>query len=86
VKKEDVKVSVDNGILTITGERNYEHEENRKKQHRIERSYGRFERCFAVPDGADGTKVTADFKDGVLNVHLPKDPNAKPRSIDIQVK
>jgi HSP20 family protein len=56
-----------------------------KKQHRIERSYGRFERSFGPPDDSDGTKVNAEFKDGVLKVHLPKNPNAKPKSIDIKV-
>jgi HSP20 family protein len=85
VKRADVKVSVDNGVLTITGERKSEHEEKTKKQHRIERSYGRFERSFAVPDEVDGSRVNAEFKDGVLNVHLPKNPNARPKSIDIKV-
>ena len=85
VKKEDVKVNVENGVLNITGERKYEHEEKTKKQHRIERSYGRFERCFTLPDEADGAKVNAEFKDGLLKVHLPKNPGAKPKSIDIKV-
>lgn len=85
VKKEDVKVNVENGVLSITGERKCEHEEKTKKQHRLERSYGRFERSFSLPEGADGNKVSADFKDGVLKVHLPKSPAAKSKSIDIQV-
>ena len=85
VKREDVHVSVDNGILTITGERRYENEEKGQKQHRIERSYGRFERSFTLPNEADGTKVNAEFKEGVLKVHLPKNAQAKPRSIDIKV-
>jgi len=85
VKKEDVKVSVDQGVLTITGERKCEHEEKTKKQHRIERCYGRFERSFTLPDEADGTKVTAECKDGVLKVHLPKNASARPKSIDIKV-
>jgi len=85
VKKEDVKVNVENGVLTITGERKYEHEEKTKKQHRIERSYGRFERSFVLPDEADGAKVSAEFKDGVLKVHLPKSPSARPKSVEIKV-
>ncbi len=85
VKKEAVKVSVDNGVLTITGERNYEHEEKTKKQHRIERSYGRFERSFTLPDDANGAKVSAEFKDGLLKVHAPKDENARPKSIEVKV-
>jgi len=83
VKREDVNVSVDHGVLTISGERKSGHEEKTKKRHRIERSYGRFERSFVLPDEVDGTRVSADFKEGVLNVHLPKSPNAKPKSIDI---
>ena len=86
IKREDVKVWVDNGVLTITGERKYEHEDKTKKQHRLERSYGRFERSFTLPDDADGTKVSAEFKEGLLKIHLPKNPHAKPRSIDINVK
>lgn len=85
VKKDDVKVNVENGVLSITGERRYEHEEKTKKQHRIERSYGRFERSFTLPDEADGTRVCAEFKDGLLKVHLPKNTGAKPKSIDIKV-
>ena len=70
VKKDDVKVTVENGMLTITGERKFEKEEKDKKYHRIERSYGNFLRSFTLPDAADGSKVTAEFKDGVLKVHL----------------
>src|SRR2546429_5312964 len=78
IKKEDVKVTVENGVLTITGERKFEKEEKDKKYHRIERSYGSFTRSFMLPDGADGVKVNAEFKDGVLKVHLPKSEKAKP--------
>ena len=85
VKKEDVKVTVENGTLTITGERKFEKEEKDKKYHRIERAYGSFMRSFALPEGAAGEKVSADFKDGVLKVHLPKSAEAKPKSIDVKV-
>lgn len=85
VKKEDVKVSLENGVLAIEGERKQEKEEKGKKFHRIERSYGKFIRRLAVPTDADPQKVSAEFKDGVLNVHLPKSPVAKPRSIDVKV-
>jgi HSP20 family protein len=85
VKKEDVKVSLENGVLAIEGERKQEKEEKNKKFHRIERSYGKFVRRLAVPTDADAQKVSAEFKDGVLNVHLPKSPAAKPRSIDVKV-
>ena len=85
VKKEDVKVTVENGVLTITGERKFEKEEKDKKYHRIERSYGNFLRSFTLPEGADGSKVAADFKDGVLKVHLPKNEKVKPKAIEVKV-
>lgn len=85
MKKEDVKVTVENGTLRISGERKAEKEEKTKKYHRIERSYGAFERIFALPEGADGTKVSADYKDGMLTVHLPKTAEAKPKAIEVKV-
>ncbi|MGA3268939.1 MAG: Hsp20/alpha crystallin family protein [Verrucomicrobiota bacterium] len=86
VKKEDVKVTVENGVLTVTGERQFEKEEKDKKYHRIERSYGNFLRSFTLPEGTDGTKVSAEFKDGVLKVHLPKSEEAKAKAKTIDVK
>jgi HSP20 family protein len=85
VKKDDVRVSVENGVLNISGERKVEKEEKDKKYHRVERAYGRFERSFTLPDGADGTKITAEFKEGVLKVHLPKTETAKPKSVTVKV-
>ncbi len=85
VKKEEVKVTVENGVLTISGERKFEKEEKAKKYHRIERSYGNFLRSFTLPDGADGSKVNAEFKDGVLKVHLPKGEKAKPNAVEVKV-
>jgi HSP20 family protein len=85
VKKEDVKVTVENGVLTITGERKFEKEERGKKYHRIERAYGSFARSFTLPDDADAAKVNAEFKDGVLKVHLAKSEAAKPRQIEVKV-
>jgi HSP20 family protein len=83
VKPEDVKVAIDNGVLALEGERRQEKEEKGKKFHRIERSYGKFVRRLTLPTGVDEKKVAADFKDGVLNVHLPKSEQAKPRTIDV---
>jgi HSP20 family protein len=85
IKKEDVRVSVENGVLSISGERKIEKEEKDRKYHRVERAYGRFERSFTLPDGADGTKITAEFKEGVLKVRLPKAENAKPKSVTVKV-
>jgi len=85
VKKEDVKVAVENGVLTLSGERKSEKEEQNRKYHRIERAYGSFERSFSVPDDAEADKVNAEFEDGVLRVHLPKSENAKPKQIEVKV-
>ncbi|HEY5769313.1 MAG TPA: Hsp20/alpha crystallin family protein [Terrimicrobium sp.] len=85
VNKEDVKVTVENGALHIAGERKLEKEEKDKKYHRIERAYGSFERTFLLPEGMKGEDVTADYKDGVLKVHLPKKEEAKPKPLEVKV-
>ena len=85
MKKDEIKVNVENGVLSVAGERKTEKEEKNKKFHRIERSYGTFMRSFALPEDADGTKVAAEFKEGVLRVHLPKSPVAKPKAIEVKV-
>src|ERR1051326_766704 len=85
VKKEDVKVTAEEGTLTITGERQFEKEEKNKKYHRIERAYGSFVRNFSLPDDASPAKVSAEFKDGVLTVHLAKTEKVKPQQIEVQV-
>jgi HSP20 family protein len=85
VKKEDVKVTVEDDVLTITGERKLEKEEKGKKFHRLERAYGNFLRSFTLPPGAEGAKVSAEFKDGVLKVHLPKSEKAKSKTVDVKV-
>src|SRR6058998_4346286 len=84
MKKDDVKVTVEDGILSVSGERKTEKEDLKKKFHRIERCYGTFRRSFTLPEDADSTKVTAEFRDGVLKVHLPT--TARPRSKATQVK
>jgi HSP20 family protein len=85
VKKEDVKVTAEEGTLTIMGERKFEKEQKNKKYHRVERAYGRFGRSFSIPDDASPAKVSAEFKDGVLTVHLAKDAKAKPQHIEVKV-
>ena len=85
VTKDDVNVSLQEGVLTITGERKFEKEEKGKKYHRVERAYGSFARSFSLPEDADATKVQAEFKDGVLKVHLPKSEKAKPKSVEVKV-
>lgn len=85
VKKEDVKVTVENGRLAIAGERKFEKEEKDRKYHRIERSYGSFLRSFTLPDAASAESVVAEFKDGVLKVHLPKTEKVRPKSVEVKV-
>jgi HSP20 family protein len=83
VKKENVKVTVQNGMLIMTGERKLEKEEKKKKSHRVERSYGTFMR--SLPEDGDANKVKAEFKNGLLTVHVPKREHAKPKQIEVNV-
>ena len=85
VKKEDVKVTVEDGVLTIQGERRQEKEEKGKRYHRVERSYGSFVRSFTLPESVDEAGVKAEYKEGVLHLHLPKSEKVKPKAIDVKV-
>ncbi|MDF2458358.1 MAG: Heat shock protein Hsp20 family [Nitrospira sp.] len=85
VRKEDVKVTVENGVLTLQGERRQEKEEKGKRFHRVERSYGSFVRSFTLPESVDEGGVKAEYKDGVLALHLPKSERVKPKAIDVKV-
>jgi HSP20 family protein len=86
VQKADVKVTAEEGTLTIMGERKFEKEQKGKKYHRVERAYGSFVRNFSFPDDANPAKVSAEFKDGVLTVHLAKTEKAKPQQIEVKVE
>ena len=81
VNKENVKVELTDGMLVIQGERKTEKDEKGKKFHRVERAYGKFVRRFSLPTEVDTTGVAAEFKDGVLNVHLPKTAATRPTSV-----
>ncbi len=85
MKKEDIKLNVHDDVLTISGERKYEKEEKGKKYHRVERAYGSFVRSFTMPEDADGTKVSAEYKDGVLNIRLPKRREQTAQKITVKV-
>ena len=85
VRKEDVKVTVETGTLTIAGERRVEKEEKGRKYHRVERQYGRFERNFNIPENAISGEVKAEFKDGVLRVRLAKSEKVRPKQITVEV-
>ena len=86
VKKEDVKVSIENNIMTIHGERKFSEETKRENYHRLERSYGEFTRSFTLPSFVDTSKINAEFKDGMLRVTMPKREEAKPKQVEVKVK
>ena len=83
VKKEDVKVEVDNNVLTIRGERKLEKEDKQKGYHRIERAYGSFSRSFSLNSDISSEEIKADFNDGVLTVLLPKKTASNKREIPV---
>lgn len=86
VQLEDIDVRVENGTLSLKGERKFEKDSADKGYHRIERSYGSFVRSFTVPSSVDTEKVSADYKNGVLTVTLPKKEAAKPKQVKVAVK
>lgn len=85
VKKEDVKVTLEEGALHISGERKFEKEEKNRKYHRIERAYGSFERVFILPEGTKPDAIKASFHDGLLEVHLPKNGEPKHKTLEVKV-
>jgi len=86
IRKEDIKVTVQNNMFTISGEKKRDVEDKGDTWHRVERSYGIFARSFELPAMIDANKIKADFKDGVLTIELPKAEDAKPKEIMIDVK
>ncbi|MBK5094587.1 MAG: Hsp20/alpha crystallin family protein [Deltaproteobacteria bacterium] len=86
VEKNQISVEVKDGILSLRGERKFEKEVKEESFHRIERSYGSFQRSFSLPVSVDQDQVTARFEDGVLEVKLPKKEKAKPKQIQVDVK
>ena len=86
MKKDDVRVTVEDGILCVSGERKGEKEDQKRKFHRIERSFGNFRRSFTLPEDTDSTKVTADFRDGVLKIHLPTTAKARSKAFEVKVQ
>lgn len=85
VKKEDVKVSIDEGVLTIQGEKKQEREESGEKYHRLERYYGHFSRSFTLPSYVNEAKIEATFKNGVLKLHIPKTAESAHKNIEIKI-
>ena len=86
VQKEDVTVSVENGVLTIKGEKKTRKEEKENKQHLVECSYGSFYRSFTLPTGINPDKIEANYKDGILTLTVPKAEEAKPKQIEVKIK
>jgi HSP20 family protein len=84
VRPEDVKLSIENSVLTIRGEKKQEAEENNERVHRYERMYGLFERSFALPNSIDPEKIEARYENGILTVSLPKAEKARPREIPVK--
>lgn len=86
VTREDVKVSLNENTLSISGERRVENEQKRENYHRVERSYGQFYRSFTLPPNVNADAINAQFKDGVLRLTLPKREEAKPKQIEVKVQ
>jgi len=85
VDQKAIDIQIENGTLTLKGERKFERDEKSKGFHRLERSYGSFVRYFTLPDTVDTEKVKAEYSNGVLTVTLPKKEVAKPKSIRVEV-
>jgi HSP20 family protein len=85
VAREDVKVTVDEDVITISGERRKEAGQEGEKAHRVESFYGRFARSFRLPEDADVGAIQAESRNGVLKVRVPKTPAPKPRTVEVQV-
>lgn len=85
IKKEDIKITIQDNVLTLSGEKNEEKEEKNKQYHRVERSFGSFQRSFSLPSSVSADKIKAKYKDGILVVVLPKSEESKPKEIQVKV-
>ena len=84
VDKEDIDIHVENGVLQIRGERKVESQVNEQTAYRLERVYGRFSRSFTLPTSVDAARISAKYRDGVLEVSIPKAESAKPKKVNIE--
>lgn len=84
MEEKDLKINYEDGLLTVSGERQFERKDERS-YHRIERSYGSFVRSFSLPRSVDGSKISADYRNGVLEIEIPKKEESKPKQISINV-
>jgi HSP20 family protein len=85
IDPKNVAIQMENGTLTVNGERRFEEQRNGRGFHRIERGYGSFVRAFSLPDTVDPEKVKADYKNGVLTITLPKKEVAKPKTVNVEI-
>ncbi|PIQ10727.1 MAG: heat-shock protein Hsp20 [Ignavibacteriales bacterium CG18_big_fil_WC_8_21_14_2_50_31_20] len=86
VKKEDVKITFNNGQIAISGERNFGKEEKNSKYHHVERAFGKYYRAFNLPEKIIEDRIDAEFKDGILKITIPKAEEAKPKQIEVKIK
>ena len=86
MKQEDIQIEFENGLLTLKGERKLEKTENGPTYHRVERAYGNFNRTFTLPRTVDPEKISASYRDGILEIEVPKKEEAKPKQIKIDIK
>jgi HSP20 family protein len=85
VKPEDVKVRVEDDVLTVAGEKKFAKNEGKDTWLRVERYYGKFSRSFTLPPYVDAGRIAAEYRDGILTLHLPKKPETQPRQIEVKV-
>ena len=85
MKREDINLTFENGVLTLKGERKFDQETRKDSYHRRERRFGAFSRSFTVPNTVDATRISASYKDGVLTITLPQREEAKPKQISVNV-
>jgi HSP20 family protein len=86
MRREDINVTFENGVLTLKGERKFEQEVKKENFQRIERRHGSFSRSFTLPNTVDAGKISASYKDGVLTIRLPQREEAKPKQIAVNVE
>ena len=85
MKREDISVTFENGVLTLKGERKFEQETKQENYHRVERRHGAFSRSFTLPNTVDASRINAAYKDGILTIRLPQREEAKPKQIDVNI-
>ena len=85
MKREDISVTFENGVLTLKGERKFEQETKKENYHRVERRHGTFSRSFTLPNTVDPSRINAAYKDGILTIRLPQREEAKPKQIDVNI-